>query len=154
MKRVIFTAITVSMVLLLAACGGGGGNKTEAGFPEIGEAVTVGDIVITMDQGEVANYQARATFTIENKGSSELAIDPATTFIIKAESEGVEVNMELNKRDCGTKLIAGPVPAGGKVTGDVCWRGNATDTWPAQALIGFNGEPGAEGVTTWKLVVE
>jgi hypothetical protein len=153
MKRVIFTAITVIMVLLLAACGGGE-EAADTGMTEIGEAVTVGDIVITMDQGVVANYQARVTFTIENKGSAELAIDPTTTFTIKADSEGVAVPMELDKRVCGTKLIKGPVPAGGKVTGDVCWRGNATDTWPAQAMIGFNGEPGAEGVATWKLVVE
>ena len=153
MKRNIFIAIMVMIILLLAACGGGE-EDTQEGYAQIGETATSGDIDITMDQGEVSNYQARATFTIVNNGGGELAIDPETTFVVKAESEGLEVKMELDKRTCGSKLITGPVPAGGQVTGDVCWRGNATDTWPAQVLVGFNGQPDAEGVITWKLEVE
>ncbi len=154
MKRSIFIAVMMVAMALLATGCVTQGKESQGGFAEIGKSVTSGDVLITMEEGQVANYQARATFTIENKSSSELAIDPATSFVVKADSEGVEVKMELDKRGCGSKLIKGPVPAGGKITGDVCWRGNATDTWPAQVLIGFNGIPGAEGVVAWKLVVE
>jgi hypothetical protein len=159
MKRKMLFVFTLFALgaLVLAACGSkGGGGDASGGSQKIGDAVEVKEqnLVITMDSGALNNNKIMATFTIENKGGSDFAIDPKTTFIISGSSGEENVPLTLDTLTCGSKMIKGPVPAGGKTTGNMCWRGDPTLTWPINVVISFGGAEGAPGVVTWKLAVE
>jgi hypothetical protein len=158
MKRRIFFVLSLCILgaLILAACAGKSGGAASDGSNQIGDAVEVKDknLVVTMDSGMVTTYKVVTTFTIENKGSSDFAIDPNTTFVVSATSGDENVPLTLGVSECGSKMIKGPVPAGGKITGDVCWRGNPTNTWPNDVVISFGGAAGDPGVVSWKLTVE
>jgi hypothetical protein len=156
-RRVLFVlSLFILSALVLAACGAKGSGGAGDGSQAVGVAAEVADknLVITMDSGAVNSYKVTTTFTIENKGASEFAIDPNTTFVVTATSGEEQVPMELGVSECGSKMIKGPVPAGGTITGDVCWRGSPTNTWPNDVVISFGGAEGEPGVVSWKLSVE
>jgi hypothetical protein len=158
MKRRMLYVLSLFVLgaLALAACGAKGDGGAGDGSHAIGDPVEVADknLVITMDSGAVNSYKVVTTFTIENKGASEFAIDPKTTFVVSATSGEEQVPMELGVSECGSKMIKGPVPAGGKITGDICWRGNPTNTWPNDVVVSFSGAAGDAGIVSWKLSVE
>jgi len=143
MDRKFITFLVGSALLcgLLASCGGG--NKAGGGA---GEAVDVNGASITMNSGAVSRNTVKANFTVENKGSSDLVIDPATSFTVEAENEGEKVNMEVDP-GCKSTQLAGTVPAGGTLTGDLCWRSDPTLTWPATAKIKY-------GTAVWEVKTE
>jgi len=155
-RRILFVLSLFTLgALILTACGAKGDSGASDGSNKVGDAVEVQDknLVVTMDEGAVTSNKIVTTFTIENKGASDFAIDPNTTFVATATSgdENVPLTVDL---ECGSKLIQGPVPAGGKITGDMCWRGDPTKTWPVDAVIVFGGAPGDPGVPTWNLSAE
>jgi hypothetical protein len=153
-RRMLFVLSIFALgALVLTACGAKAGGGASDGSGAIGQAVEVKDksLVITMDSGAVNSYKVVTTFTIENKGTTDFAIDPKTTFVVSATSGEEKVPMELGISECGSKLIKGPVPAGGTITGDMCWRTNPTNTWPNDVVISFGGAAGDPGVVSWKL---
>jgi hypothetical protein len=151
-RMLIFFPLMVLFTLMSPACASKVGGST-SGTHASGDPVEVKDksLVITMDSGSVSSYKVTATFTIENKGTSDFAIDPKTTFIASATSGDEKVPLSLGILECGSKLIKGPVPAGGKITGDMCWRGNPTNTWPNDVVISFGGAATDPGAVIWKL---
>jgi hypothetical protein len=152
-RRMLFVLSLFALsAMIVTACGAKGSTGASDGSNKIGDAVEVQDknLVVTMDDGAVTSNKIVTTFTIENKGTTDFAIDPKTTFVATATSGDEKVPLTVDL-ECGSKLIKGPVPAGGKITGDMCWRGDPTKTWPNDAVIVFGGAPGDPGVPTWKL---
>ena len=154
-KPLVYLAMIVLAVMVLSACGAKSADGGGTGGNKVGDPVEVKDknLVITMDSSAINTYKVTATFTIENKGTADFAMDAKTTFIIDGTNGDEKVKLELDAPSCGAKMIKGPVPAGGKVTGDLCWRGDPTLTWVNEAEISFGGAAGAPGVVSWKVSV-
>jgi hypothetical protein len=140
-------AVLLSMILLSAlvvSCKGGGNANSEAGVSSEGQAVQVKDAMITLNKGSIDRNKILANFTVENKGSSDLTIDPATSFTITADNQGENVAVEVDPIDCKSTELPKTIKPGENATGDVCWRSDPTLTWPAAATIKFD-------TATWKL---
>jgi predicted small secreted protein len=154
MKRrlLLVLSLVVIVALGLTACGNKSGGGSSGGAHNIGDAVQVTDknLVITMESGSITANKILTSFTIENKGSADFTVDPATTFQVSATSGTDAVIVTVDNVDC-TKTFKAPVPAGGKVTGDVCWRGDPTHTWPDTAVISFGGAATDANAIIWKL---
>ncbi len=149
MSRKIIAVLLLCVLLsaLIVSCKGKSQANTEAGVSTEGQAVQVKDAVITLNKGGFDRNKLSANFTIENKGSGDLTIDPKTSFVVSAENEGEKVVMEIDPVSCKSTLLQGTVPPGGNLTGDVCWRSDPTLTWPASATITYD-------TAVWKVKVE
>jgi NADH dehydrogenase FAD-containing subunit len=83
----------------------------------IGDVVQVKDHTIVLNSAAIQGGTLKANFTIENKGSADLAVSSMLSFSAK-DTEGVKLDQEFG---CGTD-IGGKVLPGDKVKGDVCWK--------------------------------
>ncbi len=148
MNRKMIAVLLIFFLLssLVVSCKRKGGGNTEAGVSGEGEAVQVKDAVITLNKGGFDRNRLSANFTVENKGSSDLTIDP-TSFTLAADNQGEKVVMEIDPVSCKTTLLKGTIKPGDKLTGDVCWRSDPTLTWPGTATIKFD-------TATWKIQSE
>jgi hypothetical protein len=146
----ILVAIAALLVCCLVACGGGGGNgdqpKEESAA---GQTVEVGDVAVTLNSAAITNYKLEANLTVANKGAQDLEFDPETAFAVEGSAGDREVPITLDTLACRGRLLKGTVPAGGELTGDVCWKADATKTWPALAKITYSGAP-----TAWEVKAE
>jgi len=154
-KRICWGWLVVVLLTgMLAACGGGGGDGgSDDGTYGVGDSATVGDVVITLDEASLVVYRVGATFTVVNNGSTDLVLDPETSFAIVGDSTGTEVPLTLDPVSCDNSLT-GTVPAGGTLTGDLCWRSNPSDTWPLLAQITYAGGETESGPAVWTVEAE
>ena len=154
-KRICWGWLVVVLLTgMLAACGGGGGDGgSDDGTYGVGDSATVGDVVITLDEASLVVYRVGATFTVVNNGRTDLVLAPETSFTIVGDSTGTEVPLTLDPVSCDNSLT-GTVPAGGTLTGDLCWRSNPSDTWPLLAQITYAGGETESGPAVWTVEAE
>lgn len=128
----------VVLVLLIAALAGcGGGGSVNDGTHDTGEVVQVGDLTIVMDSASLMSHRVRANFTIENQGASDLTFDGEAAFTAKGDNTGTDVPLGIDPT-C-TNVLSGVVPAGGSLSGQLCWRSDPSSTWPETATITYAG---------------
>lgn len=150
-KKALFITLAVVLIWSLSACGRE--EKSDDGTHGIGEAVQVDDVIITMNSASLVSYKVKAEFTVENKGTADLTLDPETSFVIEGDNTGTKVELTLDPVGCSNSL-SGTVPAGGSLTGDLCWRSNPSDTWPTVAFISYGGDSMASAAAVWKVALE
>lgn len=150
-KKIQITLLVVlALILCLTACGGE--KETEDDGFGIGDPVQIGDVIITLDEISLVTHKAKATFTIENRGTTELVIDPETTFMFFGDNTGDEVSLELDP-NCPNEL-SGTIPAGGSLSGQVCVRSDPTLTWPLIVTFTYTGGETESGPAVWTAETE
>jgi hypothetical protein len=82
---------------------------------KVGDTIQAGNLAITLNKATWQYTALTAEFTIENKGSYEVRVSP--TYFSARDVQG---NIGGTNLVCPSKLD-GNVPAGGKLTGNVCW---------------------------------
>lgn len=87
---------------------------------KVGDVIELNDHTIVLNSAEVKGNILHANFTIENKGSSDLAVSSIISFSAK-DNEGTK--LEQNIMDCGSAMLDGKVLPSDKVKGDICWNG-------------------------------
>lgn len=129
----IATCVAILILALAAlACGSsqGGTKVEEKGTSPTATAVTVqtykiGDVIqvkdhtITLNSVDFSGNVLKANFTVENKGSSDLAVSSAMSFNAK-DTEGTKLEQEIF--EC-SPLLDGKVLPGDKSKGNICWKG-------------------------------
>jgi uncharacterized Zn finger protein len=88
-----------------------------------GDIVNVQDQNIVLNNLEIQGNVLKGNFTIENLGTSELAISSALLFSAR-KRDGTNLEQEIFS--CGTSFD-GQILPGDKLTGDVCWTGANID---------------------------
>jgi hypothetical protein len=146
-KRMLCSWIAVVMLVsALAGCGDGGG-RTDEGAHGTGETVQVGNVAIVMDSASLLSHRVRVEFTIENRGSEALVVDPETSFAVMGDSGGTEVLLGIDPT-C-TNELNGTVPAGGSLSGQLCWRSDPSRTWPEVVTITYAAAETDSGPAIW-----
>lgn len=82
---------------------------------KVGDTIQAGNLAITLNKATWQYTALTAEFTVENKGAYEVRVSP--TFFSAREIYG---NPGGTNPVCASKLD-GMVPAGGKLTGNLCW---------------------------------
>jgi hypothetical protein len=134
MKNKIFapSLITICVLILVtSACGSSstGVKGSETSIPstiapstdekhKTGEVIQIGDQTIMLNGTEFQGNILKATYIIENKGSSAMTISSMLSFTAK-DSEGTPLEQEII--DCGTGLD-GKILPGFNLKGDICWN--------------------------------
>ena len=119
------------LVIVMLACGGSNaGSRVGTSIPPvatvgtqvyaIGDVVQVKDHTIALNSAEVTGGILKANFTIENKGTADVAVSSMMSFSAK-NGDGTKLDLEFG---CGASLD-GKVLSGDKLKGDICWRGAA-----------------------------
>jgi hypothetical protein len=146
-RNPILIGLAALLVCCLVACGGGDGDGETGSQPKgeaaAGKTFEVGDVSITLNSARISNYKLEANFTVANKGAQDLEFDPETAFAVEGAAEEREVPLTLDSLACRGRELKGTVPAGGELGGDVCWKADATKTWPIRAKITYSGAPSA-----------
>jgi chitodextrinase len=84
----------------------------------IGDVIELQDQKITLNSANIAGNIIKANFTIENTGTSDLAVSSLISFSAKGPDGS---KLDQNIMDCSTAQIDGKVLSGDKVKGDICW---------------------------------
>ena len=150
-KKALFIILAALLIGCLSACGKE--EKSDDGTHGVGEAVQVNDVIITLDSASLVSYKVKVEFTVENKGSADLTLDPETSFVIEGDNTGTKVDLTLDPVGCSNSL-SGTVPAGGSLTGELCWRSDPSLTWPTVAFISYGGDSMASAAAVWKVALE
>jgi len=127
--KIRLVAIGAVLFLAILACGGSNtgqkiGESTSAGptntpgvtLYKAGDIIKLSDHTIVMNRGEVKTKILQANFTIENTGTSDLAVSSLLSFSAKS-SDGTKLDLSF---DCGSSLD-GKVLSGDKLKGDICF---------------------------------
>jgi len=91
-----------------------------------GDVVQVQDHTIVLNKAEVQGGVLKANFTIENKGSQDLAVSSMMSFSAK-DSEGSKLEQAI--MDCSSSSLDGKVLPADKLKGDICWKAPTGDTF-------------------------
>lgn len=111
---------------------------------KIGDIIQVGSSTIVMNSAEISGNRVQANFTIENKGSEDMAISSLIQFSAK-DSEGVKLEEEIF--DCGSSSMGGTILPGDKLKGDICWTGATTST----VKIYYEANMFSSGAVVWQI---
>jgi hypothetical protein len=84
----------------------------------VGDVVQVQDHTITLNSATLTDSALKANFTIENKGTKDVAVSSIMSFSAR-NSEGTKLDQEYG---CGASMD-GKVMPGDKLKGDICWNG-------------------------------
>jgi hypothetical protein len=154
--KIAILAVLVALVLSTLACGSSstGSKVGETGSQsttapaqvqtfKVGDLVAVGQHTIVLNSATVNGNVLKANFTIENKGTDDMAVSSLLSFTAK-DSEGTK--LETSIMDCGSDL-GGKVLPGDKTKGDVCWSG-ATN-FPIK--IYYEDGLFSSGATVWEI---
>jgi hypothetical protein len=88
-----------------------------------GDVVSAGNQTITLNSYQYDGVNLKVNFTIENKSGEDFLVSSLAQFEA-SDSEGTKLDMDINL----TCLLDGVAPAGGKLEGDICWKGTDTKT--------------------------
>jgi hypothetical protein len=127
------------LVVAALACGGGSNTGQKVGEKaapptsappkvevyKVGDVVQVQDHTIVLNEAKIEGDVLKANFTIENKGSKDLAVSSLISFSAR-DSEGNKLQVKII--DCGTSQLDDKVLPGDKLKGDICWEGATTDS--------------------------
>jgi hypothetical protein len=128
-QTVLWVAVCLLIVVALACGDSNAGSKVGTAAPgapaaaqiyAVGDVVQVKDHTITLNSAALTGDVLKANFTIENKGTSDLAISSMMSFSAK-NSDGTKLDLEFG---CGASMD-GKVLPGDKLRGDICWKGAA-----------------------------
>lgn len=89
----------------------------------VGDVIQVEDHTVILNSAEIAGNVVKANFTVDNLGSSDLAVSSLLSFYAKTP-DGTKLEQEIF--DCGTSLDGSVLP-GDKLRGDICWSGLIAD---------------------------
>jgi hypothetical protein len=130
-KTIVLLAVA-ALVIATLACGSNNtgskvgesntGSATTAPSVQVykvGEIVQVSDQTIVLNSATVNGSTLKANFTVENKGSDDLALSSMLSFSAK---NGDGAKLEQDIFECGPQLD-GKVLPGDKVKGDICYKG-------------------------------
>lgn len=125
----IFVAAAVLVASMLACGESNTGSKIDSSKPtalppttaiyKVGDVVQVKDSTITLNSTKFTGDVLKANFTVENKGTKDMAVSSIISFSAK-DSEGTKLDQSV--MDCGSSLD-GKVLPGDKLRGDICWKG-------------------------------
>lgn len=144
-KPILFT-VALFLVGCLVACSGG-----KDGAPPQGAPLGAGDLSVTLNRAALSGYTLEASFTVVNRGNEDLLLDPKTGFGAKAAAAEREIPLELDLAACQGSLLQGTVPAGGELTGDLCWKADPTGALPETATITYGT---AASISLWEVEAE
>jgi chitodextrinase len=127
-RNKFFIGLTLlSLILVQSACGKAGGGGTSSATPsptkvetyKVGDVVQVQDHTITLNKVVYYNGGRQADFTIENKGTEGVYVQPS---LFKAQDgEGRNLQVDLN---CGLSVLVGQMILPGHILkGSICWYG-------------------------------
>ena len=92
----------------------------------VGDVIQVGNSTITLNSATIDSAGVLHTnFTIENKGTENLAVSSIIGFDVK-DSEGQKLEQEI--MNCESGGLDGTVIPGDKLKGNICWHGVKTDS--------------------------
>lgn len=157
MKKLTYPLILITLLVAFAlACGTSNtGTKLESkpdaptSTPvpiqtyKVGDLIQVENHTIVLNSAELKSGRLQANFTIENKGSSELAVSSLLSFEAK-DTEGVKLEQDIF--DCSPGLD-GSVLAGDKLKGNICWKGATVDT----VKIYYKANVFGSGAIVWEV---
>ncbi len=89
----------------------------------VGDVVQIQDHTIVLNSVEFRENVLQANFTIENQGSSDVAVSSMLSFDAR-KRDGTTLEQEIF--DCGASLDGSVIP-GDKLRGDICWSGASLD---------------------------
>jgi len=92
---------------------------------EVGDLIEIKEHTIRLNSIEYQGSILVANFTVENHGSSDLAVSSMLSFSAKKEDGTL---LEQEYFDCGTSGLDGSILPGDKLRGDVCWSGVSPDS--------------------------
>lgn len=93
-------------------------TTAQAQIYAIGDVVQVKDHTITLNSAALTGDMLKANFTIENKGTGDLAVSSMMSFSAK-NSDGTKLDQDFG---CGASMD-GKVLPDDKLKGDICWKG-------------------------------
>ena len=111
---------------------------------KIGDIVQVGNVTVVLNSANLQGGKLSANFTIENKGSKDLAVSSLLSFSAK-DSEGTKLDQDII--DCGTGSLDGKVLPGDKLKGNICYGGVKT----SNAKIYYEAELFSSGAVVWQV---
>lgn len=158
MKRKNLHILLAAFVLVTVSCICGGTTTSEkigetdstapappqAQSYQIGDIIQVNDHTIVLNSATLTGGRLHANFTIENKGSDEMAVSSLMQFSAK-DSEGVKLEEDIF--DCGTSSMGGTILPGDKLKGDICWTGASTTT----IKIYYDASLFSSGTIVWQI---
>ncbi len=106
---------------------------------------------VTLNSATLSGYTLEASFTVVNRGDEDLTFDPEAGFAAKGIFEEREAALELDVGACQGSVLKGTVPAGGELTGDLCWKADPTETAPKTATITYGT---AASISMWEVEAE
>jgi hypothetical protein len=92
---------------------------------KVGDVVQTGSQTITMNSAKITGTALQANFTIENKGTDNLAVSSIIDFNAKG-SDGTKLDQDI--MNCPSGSLDGTIVPNDKLKGNICWSGVATDT--------------------------
>ncbi len=108
----------------------------------VGDVIQVEDHTIVLNSIEFRGNILQANFTLENQGSSDIAVSSMLSFSAK-KYDGSKLEQEIF--DCGSSLDGSVIP-GDKLRGDICWSGAS----PEDGIkIYYEAELLGEGAVVW-----
>ncbi|MDX9956514.1 MAG: DUF4352 domain-containing protein [Anaerolineae bacterium] len=111
---------------------------------KVGDVIEVKDHTIVLNEVTFSGNVLKATFTVENKGTSDLALSTLLSFNARTRDGS---NLEDEIFDCGTSLD-GKVLPNDKVRGDVCWSGASAG---AGIKIYYEANVFSQSAVVWKV---
>lgn len=154
-KYLIMIAIVLVVIAQLACGGENAGQKVSTSSAsavtsapkievyKVGDVIAVKDQTIVLNSAEIKNSRLVANFTIENKGTGDIAVSSILSFSAKAD-DGAKLDQDIF--DCGSSLD-GTIIAGDKLKGNICWKGLTTD----KAKIYYEANIFSTGAIVWEI---
>jgi Domain of unknown function (DUF4352) len=141
-KTFVFPHITLAVLILVPLSCGASSYVTH----KVGDVIQVGDNTIVLNNAKLQGGKLSANFTIENKGTKDLAVSSLVNFSAK-DSEGTKLEREIFH--CGTAgaVLDGKVLPGDKLKGNICWKGATTDT----VKIYYEAALFGSGTVVWEI---
>lgn len=156
-KNIIRPLIAISVLIITALACGSSNTGTKVGdatsaptappqvaIYKVGEVIEVETQTIVMNSAEIQGDVLIANFTIENKGTSDLAVSSLLSFSAK-DNEGSKLEQEIF--DCGTSSLDGTILPGDKLKGDICYKGLTTDS----VKIYYEADLFGSGAIVWEI---
>jgi hypothetical protein len=118
----------------------------------VGDVVLAGTHTITLNNAQITGEVLQANFTIVNKGSVNLRVNPMASFVAQ-DSNGMQ--LEQDTLNCPSGIPNGSVLPGGMVTGNICWKGVLTGSCKisyAPMVVGENFIAVGYVVAIWEVM--